>query len=508
MKYLLFFVIFASVASPISADRRISEEALIFRRLKGGVCTVYGDDGQGSGFLVDSLGIILTNDHVVGGASRIRVKFDDSTRVQAVFLTSDDKKDVAAIRVNPGVVAGYPVLPLASASDSMVFEGEKVIAIGSPLNQEKIMTTGIVSKVEPTALITDVNINHGNSGGPLLNMDGEVLAINTFGDFSTQGGPGVSGSVMITQAVAVLGRARSAMDSVAVPEARRLPIASRIPFPVDSLRAVAEFEKFERGPYEVSNRVSTGKFNVVVVTPVYDAWRGWRSNVELAKSTKKREQKGGLQAAQTYDPMRQMRDWMRYAGNDYAPVVTIQMAPKMGQTTGSLFANILGAAGAGLSGNSYYRGSHRYEYKADFLRAEITRDSIAVEDLNVFRAMIPSVFATADWQGDYTMEDQARTGIFQCDPSVFAPVEADTSLPATVARGDRQQAGMRQVRSDSENKDHGGKEETFPTIHIKIWSVEKPNKPYEFDLPRATVKRVWSDFGAWRAVAGLAGPKD
>jgi hypothetical protein len=501
IKNLVLFMMFASFVSPGLAARHVSEEALVFQHLKGGVCTVYGDNGQGSGFLVDSLGIILTNDHVVGGASRIRVKFDDSTRVAAVFLASDDKKDVAAIRVNPIVVTGYPALPLATSGDSMVFEGEKVIAIGSPLNQDKIMTTGIVSKVEPTALITDVNINHGNSGGPLVNLDGEVIGINTFLDPGDPNGPGVSGSVTITQAIAVLVRARAAMDTLPLPAGRRLPLASQIPFPVDSLRAVAETEKFKRDPYEVSNRVGTGKFNVVIVTPVYDAWREWRFQVKLAKSTKKRERKGGMEAAKTYDPMRQMRDWMRYTGG-YAPIVTIQMAPKMGQTGGSLFGNILGAAAAGMAGSSYYRGSYRYEYKADFLKAEITRDSILVEDLNVFRAMIPAVFATAQWDGDYTMEDQARSGIFQCDPSVFAPVGDGT--PRTVRVDGVQRPGTSHLQNGSKGAKGRAEEELFPTIHVKVWSVEKPNAPYEFDLPRLTVKRVWDDFAAWRAVVAAS----
>jgi hypothetical protein len=477
--------LFASFPSLMEADRRVSDEALIFRRLKGGVCTVYGDNGQGSGFLIDSLGIVLTNDHVVGGAARIRVKFDDSTRVEAVFVTSDQKRDVAAIRVNPQVVEGYPVLKLAVPSDSMVFEGEKVIAIGSPLNQDKIMTTGIISKVEPTALISDVNINHGNSGGPLVNLDGEVIGINTFLDPGSPNGPGISGSVIIGQAIAVVERARSAMDTLPLPKARRLPLASQTPFPIDSLRAIAENDRFERFPYEVSNRVSTGKFDVVIVTPTYDTWRHWRARVQLAKSTKKREIKGGTDRSQTYDPTRQMREWMRYTDEGYPPVVTIQMAPKVGQSAGSIFGNILGAAATGMAGSSYYRGNYQYEYKADFLRVEVTRDGDVVDDLNVFRTMIPAVFATAEWDGDYTMHDQARSGIFQCDPSVFAPSGREEGAPLSTSR--------RLTAAQTEEK-------TFPIIHMKVWSVEKPNSPYEFDLPNRTVKRVWDDFAAWRAV--------
>ena len=447
------------------AERRVSEEALLFRQVKGGVCTVYGDDGQGTGFLVDSSGIILTNDHVVGGSLRIRVRFDDSTRAEALLLASDPKKDVAAIRINPELVRGYPVLRLAVTSDTMVYEGEKAMALGSPLHQDKIMTVGIVSKIEPTAIISDVNINHGNSGGPLMNMNGEVIAINTFGDLSEQGGPGISGSIKITEAIGVLREARAVQDTARSPSPRRLPIASRVPFPVDSLRAVAGYERFNEKPYEVSSQVGTGKFVVTVVTPTYDAWRSWRYTMELSKRTKRREAKGNVAAGQGTDPLRQMREWMRYTGDDYAPIVTIQIVPQIGQTAGSVFGNILGAAAAGYSGSSY-RGNYRYEYKADFLRAGLYRDSLLVDDLNMFRGMIPRVFASANWNGSYSMEDQARSGILQLDPSIFAP--------------------------DGE---------TQPRLHMKVWSVDKPDRPYEFDLPESTVKRVWEDFASWRQAA-------
>lgn len=287
-----FLVLIAMLASePTYAQRRISEEALLFRRLRDGVATVFASGGHGTGFVVDNTGLILTNAHVLGDRYRIRVKFDDSTRVDARFLASDPKKDVAVIFVNPSVLVGRPTLPLATPSDTMVFEGERVIALGSPLNQEKIMTAGIVSKVEPTVVISDVNINPGNSGGPLVNMDGFVIAINTFGDFSERG-PGVSGSVLITEALSVIKAARAALDSVAPPPARRLSVAPRGIFPIDSLQVAASAKKFDSKPYYVHDRTNTGKFEVVVSTPMFAAWRMYNFEVELSKQTKKRETKG------------------------------------------------------------------------------------------------------------------------------------------------------------------------------------------------------------------------
>lgn len=451
-----------ALADPAFSQRRISEEGLIFRRIRDGVATVFASGGHGTGFVIDSLGLVLTNAHVIGDKYRIRVKFDDSTRVDAVFLASDPKRDIAIIRVNPAVLVGRPVLPLAVPSDTMVFEGERVMAIGSPLNQEKVMTTGIVSKIEPTAVISDVNINPGNSGGPLVNLDGAVIAINTFGDFSERG-PGVSGSVLITEAFSTIAAARAAMDSVKVPSTRRLPVAPRGMFPIDSLQVAAGAKKFDTAPYYVHDRISTGKFEVVVSTPIFAAWRLYSFEVALAKQTKKREAKGRVSDDQSLDPLSEMREWMRYTGSGFPPLVTLEFTPKVGETAGSMFGNFLGAAAAGYSGG-YHRGSHKMEFKADFKDVRIFRDSVEVEDVARFRIMQPMAFSKSTWSADYFGADQARTGIFQCTADWFAP------------QGD-----------------------SWPAIRVEVASVEKPDKPYVFELPKSTVKRIWADFGAYRA---------
>jgi len=456
-------------SSQALADRHVSEEALVFRRVKAGVVTVFGDQGSGSGFLVDSVGVILTNDHVVGGSHRIRVKFDDSTRVDATFLASDPKRDIAAIWVAPSIARRYVVLPLAQPSDTMVVEGEKVVAIGSPLHQEKIMTSGIVSKVLETAIISDVNINHGNSGGPLLNMDGEVVAINTFGDFTTQGGPGVSGSVLISEARPLLDKV-GALTSGPSPSDALLPIAPREPFPLDSLEIAAQLGQFNPHPYRVSEFVDTGKFNVTVVTPIYDAWRQYEVERLLTKKMHKREQKGNVPQGESYEPAKEMRAWMRYTegGSAYAAVVTIEFAPKIGQTKGSLWSNVLGATAAGMSGY-HYRGAYKYEFKSDFKDVSVTRDGKPVPDVLRAKVMVPLVLATSDLNGDYSGEDMAREGIFQCTSDWFAPDSARAAK-----------------------------------IHFSIASVEKPDQPYEFDLPEGTRQRIWDDFESFRRASGSA----
>jgi serine protease Do len=138
---------------------------------------------QGSGFLVTADGYILTNNHLVGEAEEIRVQLDDRRTVKAKLIGTDPETDVAVIKVD---VKDGPYVELAD-SDSLEV-GEWVIAIGNPFGLSHTVTAGIVSAKGRNDIgvanfedfiQTDAAINFGNSGGPLLNLDGKAVGINT-----------------------------------------------------------------------------------------------------------------------------------------------------------------------------------------------------------------------------------------------------------------------------------------------------------------------------------------
>jgi hypothetical protein len=259
-----------------------------------------------------------------------------------------------------------------------------VIAIGSPLNQTKIVTSGIVSKVEPTAIISDVNINPGNSGGPLLNMDGEVIAINTFGDPSRGVGPGVSGSISIRQANATLTQARSSLASAPVPSPARLPVMPQAIFPLAALEAAARAQYWDEKAYNVASAMpygssGTGSFNIGVLTPALMYRMEKKLALELAQQRGAREVTGGASTAESFSPFDDLKAWGQYTGQ-YAPVVLIQIAPKVGETGTSTFLNVLGAAAAGYSGTAY-RGTHKLEFKGDLKDVTLQRNGTAATEI-------------------------------------------------------------------------------------------------------------------------------
>jgi 2-alkenal reductase len=140
-----------------------------------------GINGSGSGVIINPNGYILTNHHVVEGATSLEVFFADSSLHSARLIGSDPLSDIAVIQVNDSV----PAVAVIGNSDNLQ-AGEQVLAIGSPLgNFRNTVTAGVVSALNRSVssleglIQTDAAINRGNSGGPLINLRGEVVGINT-----------------------------------------------------------------------------------------------------------------------------------------------------------------------------------------------------------------------------------------------------------------------------------------------------------------------------------------
>jgi serine protease Do len=142
----------------------------------------------GSGVIVSPGGYVLTNAHVIARAQSITVTLADGKPVEARAVAADPRRDLAVIRFDPPEDADVPYLPLSRSDDLMI--GEPVIAVGNPLGYESSLTTGVISATDRTLefgddvafhglIQTDAPINQGNSGGPLLNIKGELIGINT-----------------------------------------------------------------------------------------------------------------------------------------------------------------------------------------------------------------------------------------------------------------------------------------------------------------------------------------
>jgi S1-C subfamily serine protease len=141
----------------------------------------------GSGFVIDKDGTILTNAHVINGASKVTVQFADKQQADAKVLGKDESTDLALLKVDP---ANLKLVPLALGTSRTVQVGDPAVAIGNPFGLERTLTTGVISAVHrpiqapngfqiDDAIQTDAPINPGNSGGPLIDATGRVIGINS-----------------------------------------------------------------------------------------------------------------------------------------------------------------------------------------------------------------------------------------------------------------------------------------------------------------------------------------
>jgi len=160
--------------------------------------------GMGSGVIIDSSGLILTNNHVAGGGGKVVVQLHDGREFEAVEVKTDPQSDIAVVRIE-----GAGTLPAAKLGDSDELQiGDWVLAVGAPFGLQETVTAGIISAKSrgigiterADFLQTDAAINPGNSGGPLVNLHGEVVGINTAISTSGGGNDGVGFAVPVNQA--------------------------------------------------------------------------------------------------------------------------------------------------------------------------------------------------------------------------------------------------------------------------------------------------------------------
>ena len=171
------------------------------------------DGGSGSGSIIDKRGYILTNVHVISGATKIYVSLYDGSQYEATVVGTDIDSDLAVIKFDPP--QGITLKTISFGDSTSLLVGQKVIAIGNPFGMERTMTTGIVSglgrpiqnsnnRIIRNMIQTDAAINPGNSGGPLLDTNGRMVGINTMIMSSSGSSSGVGFAVPSEIAVRVV----------------------------------------------------------------------------------------------------------------------------------------------------------------------------------------------------------------------------------------------------------------------------------------------------------------
>jgi S1-C subfamily serine protease len=192
----------------VTATRRVAVQTNPFLDPFGfGGTTAETQEALGSGFVIDKAGHIVTNYHVVQGAQRVQVSFSNNERLAAQVVGRDPATDVAVLQVK---AQSRALTPLDLGNSDAVRVGDSVVAIGNPLGEDRSITSGIVSALQrrifapngapiDNVIQTDAALNHGNSGGPLLNTRGRVIGVNS----QIQTADGKGGNIEIGFAIPV-----------------------------------------------------------------------------------------------------------------------------------------------------------------------------------------------------------------------------------------------------------------------------------------------------------------
>ncbi len=423
----------ASSARPAAND--LTEQ---FKRLKNTVVTVRSESGHGTGFFVDGKGLILTNQHVVGNSEYLAVQFDRTHKITAKLIAADPQKDVALLSVNIAALPNASPAPLyrAGAGRTPVQEGERVFTIGSPLSLDKIITTGIVSKVEPHTIMSDININPGNSGGPLFNGAGQVIGLTTFGTRG-EAGPGVSGTVRIEEALALLEQNRAKATGTPPPGAL-LPVEPLTPYPIEGLKEALRAEKYDSRPYYFA----AGDFNIALSTPPLDYREQEERRLQAEREHKKRNKKQ-QSADESTGGSDEPKEWEEEAGAHPA-VFAIYVMPKAKEGFGSTF-------GRSLNPNL----AAKLKFKTDFRTMKLFCGDKEVRPIHPGRVPV-----TVSVQNRVVkMEDSTYKGVYLYSP-------------------------------DAVNPDCG-------QVKLEIYSA-KGGDPTVKTFDEKSVQHVWADFGAFR----------
>jgi len=434
----------------VDSSRKAADLTVMFQKYQNSVVTVWSEIGSGTGFIVDSAGLVITNQHVLGPSQLVAVQFDAQRKVAAKILTVDAQRDVAVLYAD---LSAFPEAAPARVATpqpggELAAPGEKVFTIGSPLGLKKIITGGIVSKVEERAIISDVNINHGNSGGPLFNALGEVIGITTF-LVPGGNGPAVAGIIRIDQALPALEQARKKMQDAALPSARLLPVEPSEPYPLESLKELSSRTKFDKKPYIFT----VGGFDVALATPVLQYAIQSESGHAAAAGRMKRTGRRNESPKNEFEPLQDLHEWAAYTG-EFKPVLLVQAAPQLRETLTSALGRQL------VPELEFIGGAPRMKFRTDFYRMKLLCGTKEVEPIQPGKAATVvnahSAFENA--------ADATYVGIYSYPPDAISP--------------------------------------SCDKVTLQIFSEKDPEKSESRILDPKSVERVWNDFRPYFAARG------
>src|SRR5258708_5155878 len=204
----------AAPAPSSSSAPTENDPSLLLPQWKDSVVAIWTPESRGSGFLVDSAGLVVTSQRVIGSTSAVEVQVTPSVKVAARVLVADRARDVAVLWIDPATTASVRPVPLGCAGGSKpsLAAGQRVVAIGAPLRGQKELSRGEMIRVEPHASVADFRLDPGSTGGPVFSTGGSVVGLSSVVDEGDERRRRDARIVPVDDACAVLSAAQKAMQ--------------------------------------------------------------------------------------------------------------------------------------------------------------------------------------------------------------------------------------------------------------------------------------------------------
>lgn len=404
------------------------------------VVSIWSATKLGAGFVIDTRGLIATNQRLVGMEKSLEVQVSPTVKVAARVLASDPDRNVAILWIDPQAIASARPMRLGYArAGEALAEKQRIFTINSPIGDDKSLASGTVARILTHTILANIRVDEDSLGTPLFNAAGEVIAItspedDTAGDDTT----GIR-AVRIDEAPGVIATAEKKMAETDAPNPARLPIEGEPLFPDDALREAAKARKGITGPY----RVPAADFDVGVITPVL-IYAGRQTMERTIGRERGRGARDEFDMQVSRRALQDFGNWSDYVRDD-PPVLLIRATPKLVE---SFWKTVLRGA-AQSQGVSLPPIKH---IKAGFARMRLFCGDAEVTPIHPFKIEHRVGRADAVYEGLYVFE-----------PGAIGP--------------------------------HCG------TVKLTLFSDKAPGQGDTRVIDAKLVQQIWDDFSAFRAAA-------
>lgn len=250
---------FSSNSAPLDAD-----SSSLLATWQDSLVAIWTATAHGTGFVIDSNGLIAADPQVIGAASSVEVQLSPSVKVAGIVVASDARRGIALIKINPSTVGSVKAVPLeCNEPPEPLAVDQEIIALEAPLGRLRGTSTGSVDGILPNAIQTDLVSSPGGSGGPAFALNGRLVGLTTLVPGRDGQRAGSTRIVRVEPLCELIALGAETIKNTPPPSAIHLPVEALGPFPSDPAEAGTTARAGGQGPY----RLSTSDFDVMFITP-------------------------------------------------------------------------------------------------------------------------------------------------------------------------------------------------------------------------------------------------